>query len=126
MKKNNFYITTPIYYPSGQPHMGHAYSSILADVSSRYGHDHCGRCFDVARQCFGCRRCGEGQYSDAGFWACIVHRPDGCWRERRRKSSQSLSVDRLYRTCRHRLGRGQNDLYRDVRGLRLSACLIAA
>jgi methionyl-tRNA synthetase len=32
MKQNNFYITTPIYYPSGQPHMGHAYSSILADV----------------------------------------------------------------------------------------------
>jgi len=36
MKKNNFYITTPIYYPSGQPHMGHAYSSILADVFARY------------------------------------------------------------------------------------------
>ena len=35
-KKNNFYITTPIYYPSGQPHMGHAYSSILADVFARY------------------------------------------------------------------------------------------
>ena len=28
----NFYITTPIYYPSGKPHMGHAYSSIVADV----------------------------------------------------------------------------------------------
>ena len=36
MKKNNFYITTPIYYPSGQPHMGHAYSSILADVFARF------------------------------------------------------------------------------------------
>ena len=36
MKKNNFYITTPIYYPSGQPHMGHAYSSIFADVFARY------------------------------------------------------------------------------------------
>ena len=36
MKQNNFYITTPIYYPSGQPHMGHAYSSILADVFARY------------------------------------------------------------------------------------------
>ena len=35
-KKNNFYITTPIYYPSGQPHMGHAYSSILADVFARF------------------------------------------------------------------------------------------
>ena len=36
MKSNNFYITTPIYYPSGQPHMGHAYSSILADVFARF------------------------------------------------------------------------------------------
>ena len=35
MKQNNFYITTPIYYPSGDPHMGHAYSSILADVFAR-------------------------------------------------------------------------------------------
>ena len=32
----NFYITTPIYYPSGAPHMGHAYSSILTDVIARY------------------------------------------------------------------------------------------
>ncbi|MDC6465446.1 methionine--tRNA ligase [Pelagibacteraceae bacterium] len=36
MKKNNFFITTPIYYPSGQPHIGHAYSSIFADVFARY------------------------------------------------------------------------------------------
>ena len=36
MKQNNFYITTPIYYPSGQPHMGHAYSSIIADVFARF------------------------------------------------------------------------------------------
>ena len=34
--KKNFYITTPIYYPSGNPHMGHAYSSIIADVIARY------------------------------------------------------------------------------------------
>ena len=32
----NFYITTPIYYPSGNPHMGHAYSSIIADVFARF------------------------------------------------------------------------------------------
>ena len=36
MKQNNFYITTPIYYPSGKPHMGHAYSSIIADVFARF------------------------------------------------------------------------------------------
>ena len=36
MKKNNYYITTPIYYPSGEPHIGHAYSSIFADVFARF------------------------------------------------------------------------------------------
>ena len=36
MINKNFYITTPIYYPSGKPHMGHAYSSIIADVIARY------------------------------------------------------------------------------------------
>ena len=36
MKQDNFYITTPIYYPSGSPHMGHAYSSIIADVIARF------------------------------------------------------------------------------------------
>jgi methionyl-tRNA synthetase len=36
MSNNNFYITTPIYYPSGNPHMGHAYSSIVADVFARF------------------------------------------------------------------------------------------
>ncbi len=32
----NFYITTPIYYPSARPHMGHAYSSIVADFFARF------------------------------------------------------------------------------------------
>ena len=32
----NYYITTPIYYPSGKPHMGHAYSSIVADIFARF------------------------------------------------------------------------------------------
>ena len=36
MAKKNFYITTPIYYPSASPHMGHAYSSIVADVIARF------------------------------------------------------------------------------------------
>ena len=31
-----FFITTPIYYPSAKPHMGHAYSSISADVIARF------------------------------------------------------------------------------------------
>ena len=32
----NLYITTPIYYPSAKPHMGHAYSSIIADFFARF------------------------------------------------------------------------------------------
>ncbi|MBE6387371.1 MAG: methionine--tRNA ligase [Lentisphaerae bacterium] len=32
----NFYITTPIYYVNDKPHIGHAYTTILADVLSRY------------------------------------------------------------------------------------------
>lgn len=36
MEKKRFYITTPIYYPSGNPHIGHAYCTTLADVIARY------------------------------------------------------------------------------------------
>ncbi len=36
MQNKNFYISTPIYYPSGKPHMGHAYSSIIADIFARF------------------------------------------------------------------------------------------
>ena len=36
-----FYITTPIYYPNAEPHLGHAYTSICADVLARY-HRLCG------------------------------------------------------------------------------------
>ncbi len=31
-----FYITTPIYYPTAPPHIGHAYTTIYADVLARY------------------------------------------------------------------------------------------
>ena len=31
-----FYVTTPIYYVNDQPHIGHAYTTILADVLARY------------------------------------------------------------------------------------------
>jgi len=31
-----FYITTPIYYMNGAPHLGHAYATILADAFARY------------------------------------------------------------------------------------------
>src|SRR5512143_2938539 len=31
-----FYVTTPIYYVNDEPHLGHAYTTILADVLARY------------------------------------------------------------------------------------------
>ncbi|MBC7785303.1 MAG: methionine--tRNA ligase [Burkholderiales bacterium] len=31
-----FYITTPIYYPNGEPHLGHVYTTVCADVIARY------------------------------------------------------------------------------------------
>lgn len=34
--EKTFYITTPIYYPSGKPHIGTAYTTILADTIARY------------------------------------------------------------------------------------------
>ncbi len=33
---NTFYITTPIYYVNASPHIGHAYTTIVADVLARY------------------------------------------------------------------------------------------
>lgn len=39
MNKNTFYVTTPIYYPSGNPHLGHAYCSISCDVLARWNRD---------------------------------------------------------------------------------------
>ncbi len=36
MGQNTFYVTTPIYYVNDKPHIGHAYTTILADVLSRY------------------------------------------------------------------------------------------
>ena len=36
MSKPTFYITTPIYYPSGQLHIGNAYTTIATDVLARY------------------------------------------------------------------------------------------
>lgn len=34
--KRKFYLTTPIYYVNDHPHIGHAYTTILADVLARY------------------------------------------------------------------------------------------
>lgn len=36
MSKGSFYITTPIYYPSANAHIGHAYTTVAADAIARY------------------------------------------------------------------------------------------
>jgi methionyl-tRNA synthetase len=36
MKQNNYYLTTPIYYVNDAPHIGHAYTTIIADTVARY------------------------------------------------------------------------------------------
>ena len=36
MSNNTFYVTTPIYYVNDKPHIGHAYTTVLADVLARW------------------------------------------------------------------------------------------
>ena len=36
MSQDTFFITTPIFYPNGVPHIGHAYTAIATDVLARF------------------------------------------------------------------------------------------
>ena len=36
MEKRNYYVTTPIYYVNDLPHIGHVYTTVIADVMARY------------------------------------------------------------------------------------------
>ena len=36
MEKQKYYITTPIYYPSGNMHIGHTYTTVAADAMTRF------------------------------------------------------------------------------------------
>ncbi|ANW99532.1 methionine--tRNA ligase [Thermoclostridium stercorarium subsp. thermolacticum DSM 2910] len=36
LNRKTYYITTPIYYPSGKLHIGHSYTTVAADVMARY------------------------------------------------------------------------------------------
>ncbi|OGV66008.1 MAG: hypothetical protein A2498_07305 [Lentisphaerae bacterium RIFOXYC12_FULL_60_16] len=36
MSRTRYYVTTPIYYVNDKPHIGHAYTTVLADVMARY------------------------------------------------------------------------------------------
>lgn len=40
---NKFFVTTPIYYINDKPHIGHAYSTIAADVLARYNRQKLGK-----------------------------------------------------------------------------------
>ncbi|HRK31012.1 MAG TPA: class I tRNA ligase family protein, partial [Tepidisphaeraceae bacterium] len=33
---SRFYITTPIYYPNGEPHLGSVYTTVICDVVARF------------------------------------------------------------------------------------------
>src|SRR5919112_275771 len=37
----SYYVTTPIYYVNGEPHLGHAYTTIAADVLARHMRQRC-------------------------------------------------------------------------------------
>ncbi|HXQ56715.1 MAG TPA: class I tRNA ligase family protein, partial [Actinomycetes bacterium] len=39
-EKDTFYLTTPIYYINDLPHIGHAYTTIAADVLARWRRAH--------------------------------------------------------------------------------------
>lgn len=36
MSENTFYVTTPIYYVNAKPHLGHSYTTVVADVANRF------------------------------------------------------------------------------------------
>ena len=36
LSNKTFYVTTPIYYPSGRLHIGHTYTTVAADAIARY------------------------------------------------------------------------------------------
>ena len=42
-KKEKFYVTTPIYYVNDKPHLGHAYTTLAADILARYYRDKLGK-----------------------------------------------------------------------------------
>ena len=41
MSRRYFYVTTPIYYVNADPHIGHTYTTVVADALARY-HRLCG------------------------------------------------------------------------------------
>ena len=81
-----YYLTTPIYYVNAAPHIGHAYTTIVADLVKRFkrmqgydavlttGSDEHGVNVERAAQRAGCDRLGRFGIS----LSIIPGQPDGC------------------------------------------------
>lgn len=83
MDNKHFYITTPIYYPSGKLHIGHAYCTVATDAMARYkrlcGYDvmfltgtdeHGQKIEDKAK---------EAGVTPSSSWTTLLPPPAGCW-----------------------------------------------
>ena len=82
-EKKPYYITTPIYYPSGKLHIGHAYCTVATDAMARYkrlqGYDvmfltgtdeHGQKIEDKAR---------EAGVTPSSLWTTSWPPPAACW-----------------------------------------------
>ena len=96
MEKKTYYITTPIYYPSANFHIGHCYTTIIADAIARYkrleGYD---VCFQTGTDEHGQKI--EGKAKEAGvdpktYVDKIVENAKDLWK------SLNVSYDKFIRT----------------------------
>ncbi len=96
MKKNTYYITTPIYYPSANFHIGHCYTTIIADSIARYkrmqGYD---VCFQTGTDEHGQKiatRAKEAGLDPKSYVDNIVENAKDLWK------SLNISYDKFIRT----------------------------
>jgi methionyl-tRNA synthetase len=109
---DTFYITTPIYYPNDVPHIGHAYTSVAADVVARY---HRLRGEDVMfltgtdEHGLKLQRAAEAAGKDPKTW---VDEMEPRWREAWERLA--ISYDDYIRTTEERHKRAVQKLLQDV------------
>jgi methionyl-tRNA synthetase len=107
-----FYVTTPIYYPNDVPHIGHAYTSVAADVVARY---HRLRGEDVTfltgtdEHGLKLQRAAEAAGKDPKTW---VDEMEPRWREVWERLA--ISYDDYIRTTEERHKRAVQKLLQDV------------
>ncbi|MBI4208909.1 MAG: methionine--tRNA ligase [Deltaproteobacteria bacterium] len=114
MSKNSFYVTTPIYYVNDRPHIGHAYTTVAADVLARFhrlegeevffltGTDEHGKKVEQAAQ--------EQQLNAVELANNQVIEFKNLW------SALSISNDAFIRTTEERHARAVRELWRRVAG----------